>query len=285
MQAKKVINNNAVYSMDELNREIIVVGKGVGFQKKTGDDIDMAKVEKIFRFTPEKNSQFAQLVNDMPYEYVQLAEEIITLAGKTLQKHLNKNIYITLTDHLNFAIERQKQGVYFQNALLWEIKRFYSEEFQLGLDAIELVRERIGIELPEDEAGFLALHIVNARMNADMPQTAAMPAIIKGMIDLVREQFKIELDEDTLAYERFVTHLKFFLQRVIQKKCYDTDDDEFNHSIWKKHPAACECAKKIQNYVAQQTAYDPSDEELTYLTIHIDRVVKCSIGKPDGMQN
>lgn len=262
--------------MDEWKREVIVVGKGVGFQKKTGDEIDLSKVEKIFRFTPEKGSQFAQLVNSMPYEYVQLAEEIITLAGKTLQKYLNKNIYITLTDHLNFAIERQKQGIYFQNALLWEIKRFYPEEYQIGLDALELVYERIGIVLPEDEAGFLALHIVNARMNSDMPKTAAMPETIKGMLDIVRSYFKIDLNEDTLEYERFVTHLKFYLQRVIQKKGYSTEDEEFNHNIWSKYPQSFECAKKIQDYVSSQIDQTSSDEEITYLVIHIQRVVRIS---------
>ncbi len=276
MLAKKVINNNAVYSEDELGREIIAVGKGVGFQVKTGEELNREKIERIFRFTPERNSQFAQLVAEMPYEHIQLAEEIISLARTSLQRHLNKNIYITLTDHLNFAIERHRKGIYFQNALLWEIKRFYRGEFQIGLEALELVKERSGVSLPEDEAGFIALHIVNAEMDGDMPQTANMPAIIKGMLNIVRYQFQLNLRDDTLAYERFVTHLKFFLQRAVQKKLYETEDDDFNKNIWKKYPEAYECATKIQAYVAQQIEYEPSNEEVTYLTVHIERVVKSS---------
>ncbi len=110
MKVLKVINNNVISSMDESNKEVVVMGKGIGFQKKTGDQIEQEKIEKIFHLSAENRTQFEMLVADMPYDHMYLAKEIIQYASQSLKTKLNKNIYITLTDHLNFAIERKKQG-------------------------------------------------------------------------------------------------------------------------------------------------------------------------------
>lgn len=143
MRILKVINNNVICSLDENQQEVVIMGKGIGFQKKKGEEVETEKIEKIFRIPRESSSQFEQLVRDMPYAHMQLAEQVIAYAKEHLGKHLNKNIYITLTDHLNFAVERIKQGAEFQNALLWEIQKFYHEEYQIGLKAIEMVKDRM----------------------------------------------------------------------------------------------------------------------------------------------
>lgn len=274
MQILRVINNNVISSLDAEKREVVVMGRGIGFQKKAGDTIKDEKIEKVFHLPREHTNQYERLVSDMPYEHIKMAEEIIRYAGKTLNRHLNKNIYITLTDHLNFAVERQKQGVIFQNALLWETKKFYKEEFEIGLKAIELVKEKIGVVLPEDEAGFIALHIVNAEMDGDIKQAGSMPEMIKDMLNIVRYTFGIEIDESTLSYERFVTHLKFFLQRAVQGVCYDNEDPELSESIRKRYTKEYTCARKIRDYVRQRIDYVVSEEELTYLTMHIARIIR-----------
>lgn len=274
MQVLRVINNNVISSLDDERCEVVVMGKGVGFQKKAGDLIDETRVEKVFRLPKEHTNQYERLVSDMPYEHIRMAEKIIHYASKTLNRHLNKNIYITLTDHLNFAIERQKKGTVFQNALLWEIKKFYEDEFQIGLRAIAMVREKTGVELSEDEAGFIALHIVNAEMDGDMSRVGTIPEMIKDMLNIVRYTFGIEIDETELSYERFVTHLKFFLQRAVQGICYDEDDPEFGESIRMHYPKEYACANKIGSYVKKRMDYDVSEEELTYLTMHIVKIVR-----------
>ncbi len=274
MKILKVINNNVVSSVNEKQNEIVVMGKGIGFQKKTGDEIEMDKVEKIFCLPEEHTNQFKKLLEDISYELIKLAEEIIRYAENSLKKRLSKNIYITLTDHLNFAIERQKQEINFQNALLWEIRKYYNEEFQIGLKAIQMVKEKIGVELSEDEAGFIALHFVNAEMDGDMKQVASMPLIIKDILNIVRYTFGIEIDETTLSYERFVTHLKFFLQRAVRNECYECEDFEFNRSIQLRFSDAYHCALKIKEYMNKKMQYKVTDEEVTYLTIHVSRIIR-----------
>lgn len=133
MKIAKIMNNNVVSALDEGNREIIVLGKGIGFQKHNGDLIDEAKVEKIFRLSEPARSKFEKLVEEIPYEYVSYTDEIVREATETLGMELNKNIYITLTDHLHFAIERYRRNITFQNALLWEIKGFLALFVAVGV--------------------------------------------------------------------------------------------------------------------------------------------------------
>lgn len=274
MEIVRIINNNVISSIDERGKEVVVMGKGIGFQRKAGEKIAEEKIEKIFSLPEESTSQFEILLKDMPYEHIQVAEEIIHYAAEQLERKINKNIYITLTDHLSYAIERKKQGVELQNAFLWEIQKFYQKEYQIGLHALEIVKERIGIELSLDEAGFLALHVINAEMDADIKQSASMPGVIKDILNIIKYTMGQELDENSLSYERLVTHLKFFLQRVVKREEYPNKDEVMCKTIREHCPEEYGCACKIQEYVKAKFSYDTSEEELMYLTVHINRVAR-----------
>lgn len=275
MKVVKVINNNVVSSLDEKEREVIVLGKGIGFHKNPGDTIDDGAVEKVFRLPNASQNQFEKLVEEIPYEYVKYVDEIVKYATERLGKKLNKSVYITLTDHISFAIERNRQGINFSNALLWEIRKFYGPEFEIGKHALEILKEGLDVELPIDEAAFIALHIVNAEMDGQIGHAMSMPSMLKDVINIVKYTFQMELDEENLSYERFMTHLKFFLQRAVSNAFYPTDaDDDFYEAIRLKHAKEYSCAQRISSYVAAKTGYTASEEELIYLTVHISRIIR-----------
>lgn len=273
MQIIKVINNNVISSEDDKGKEIIVMGKGIGFGKKAGEEIDETKIEKVFSLPDESTSQFMQVVKDMPYEYIRTAELVIAYARETLGYHLSKNIYVTLTDHLGYALERKRQGIVVANELSWEMKKFYNAEFQVGLKALDIVKQELDVELPEDEAGFIAMHLVNAQMGGQMNQSRNMPAMIKDILNIVRYTFQVELDEKSLSYERFVTHLRFFVQRVISREDSERNDEEFDQLIADRFPRSYECAQKIKSYMKKKLDYEVSDVEISYLAVHIHRVI------------
>lgn len=273
MQIIKVINNNVISSEDDKGKEIIVMGKGIGFGKKAGEEIDETKIEKVFSLPDESTSQFMQVVKDMPYEYIRTAELVIAYARETLGYHLSKNIYVTLTDHLGYTIERKQQGIVVANELSWEMKKFYNAEFQVGLKALDIVKQELDVELPEDEAGFIAMHLVNAQMGGQMNQSRNMPAMIKDILNIVRYTFQVELDEKSLSYERFVTHLRFFVQRVISREDSERNDEEFDQLIADRFPHSYECAQKIKSYMKKKLDYEVSDVEISYLAVHIHRVI------------
>lgn len=273
MEIIKIINNNIISSFDEKGNEIIVMGRGIGFSKNKGDVLDETMIEKIYSLKPEKTSQLIELIDKIPYEYIKVTNKVINYIKMSINIELSENIYITLLDHLNFAIDRQNKGIEFKNALLWEIKRFYNHEFLVAKEVVSIIKKELDIQLSEDEIGFIALHIVNAEIDADMKETLKITKMTHDIFNIIKYYFSIEIDENTLSYERFITHLKFFMQRTIKRNYYKEDDIEFCKFIKKQYKDCYNCAKKVAEYVSEQLNYDTSDEEIVYLTIHIKRVV------------
>ncbi|WP_088810970.1 MULTISPECIES: PRD domain-containing protein [Listeria] len=156
MLITKILNNNVVFSVNQVKEEVIVTGLGVGFNRKIGDTIPTEKIEKIFTTDNDpSNKQLIQLLEEIPFDYFSLADDIICYTEKELVKSLNKIIYVTLTDHIHYAVSRFKQGIFFENRLLWEIKKFYPEEFAIAKTCLARINEHADVDLPEDEAGFM----------------------------------------------------------------------------------------------------------------------------------
>ena len=270
---EKVINNNIISAYEKSGAEVIVMGRGIGFKKKQGEVVPADQISKIFRIKSRTlTEQFKELLANMPLERVRISDEIISHAKDHLKLKLNQSIYVTLTDHINFAIERVSQGIEPQNALLWEIKRFYPQEFQLGIYALELIQDRLGILLPEDEAGFIALHFVNAEYGTDIRDAVKFPDQMQAIVDIVEHDLGILLDESSLHYERFVTHIKFLIQRIYRKELLSSEDRELSLMMQRKYPREYECSVKVAEYIMQATGSRLSEEEIMYLSVHIRRV-------------
>lgn len=270
---EKVINNNIISAYEKSGAEVIVMGRGIGFKKKQGEVVPADQISKIFRIKSRTlTEQFKELLANMPLERVRISDEIISHAKDHLKLKLNQSIYVTLTDHINFAIERVSQGIEPQNALLWEIKRFYPQEFQLGIYALELIHDRLGILLPEDEAGFIALHFVNAEYGTDIRDAVKFPDQMQAIVDIVERDLGILLDESSLHYERFMTHIKFLIQRIYRKELLFSEDRELSLLMQRKYPREYQCSVKVAEYIMQATGSRLSEEEIMYLSVHIRRV-------------
>ncbi len=273
MVIEKVINNNIVSAYDEDGREVVIMGRGIGFGVRAGAKIKESKIEKVFRIESRSVAeQLKELLIHMPLERVQISDDIISFAKSTLKLKLNQSIYVTLTDHINFAIDRYKKGINLENALLWEIKRFYPQEYELGKYSIRLIKDRLHLELPEDEAGFIALHFVNAEYGTDIRDALHFPNQMKDILAIVTEELGIELDEGTLHYERFITHVKFLLQRVYRKELLPNEENELAEMMKIKYPKEYACSEKIAEYIEKTANCKLSGEEIMYLSIHIRRV-------------
>ena len=275
---EKVINNNIISAYEKSGAEVIVMGRGIGFKKKQGEMVPADQISKIFRIKSRTLAeQFKELLANMPLERVRISDEIISHAKDHLKLKLNQSIYVTLTDHINFAIERVSQGIEPQNALLWEIKRFYPQEFQLGIYALELIQDRLDILLPEDEAGFIALHFVNAEYGTDIRDAVKFPDQMQAIVDIVERDLEILLDESSLHYERFMTHIKFLIQRIYRKELLSSEDRELSLLMQRKYPREYQCSLKVAEYIMQATGSRLSEEEIMYLSVHIRRVTTIDL--------
>lgn len=277
MRIAKVLNNNVITVIDDQHRESVIMGRGIAFKKQPGDEIEEERIEKIFTLENREVSQkLMTLLSDIPMEYMDISDEIIQYAQGVLGGKLHDSIYISLTDHIHFAIERYRLGMEIKNALLWEIKRMYRKEYAIGVKALGIITDKLGVTLPEDEGGFIALHLVNAQLNVEMRDTVTMTNIVKDIINIVRRSFVIDLDEESLSYYRFLTHLKFFAQRILSgtSSSNKETDNSLHDMVKQQYSSSYACAEKIKDYAQKIYGRSLSNEEMLYLTIHIERVVK-----------
>lgn len=274
MKVVKVINNNLIKSFDDNKNEILVMGCGLGFKKTPGDEVDEKLIERIYTCNDKDNSnQLIKLLKKIPLEHIQVTNQIISFAKASLGKKLNENVYITLADHINFAIDRHKEGVVIRNALLWEIKKFYNHEFLVGKEALNIIENRLGVTLSEDEAGFIALHLVNALMDdISIEKTANMTKMIDKILNIIKYHFNLELDEYSIHYERFITHLKFFAQRIFTETIISDEDIKFIEVLKKQYKKEYECTMKVRDFIKQEYGCELTEDEMIYLTIHIKRI-------------
>lgn len=276
MKIKKLLNNNAVIVLDEYGREAIAMGKGIAFQKSAGSEIEQEKILKLFVIQDGNISdQFQQLIESIPLRYMKLAAEVIEYAQTECGKQLSESVYISLTDHLYSSIERATQGIQLKNPMLWDIKRFYPHEYEMGMYAVKKVEEDFSILLTEDEVAFIAMHFVNSKLEEDIPTVYNITKIIRDITRITQNYFHITLETNSMMYCRFATHLKFFAQRILNGK---EITDEFDHQLYgilcEKYPDIIPCIDKIEEYLFHSFGMKINKDEKGYLIIHLVNLLK-----------
>ena len=272
----KIINNNVVMFIDENGNEVVAMGRGIAYKKKIGDLIDKSAVDKCF-YQADKNfnDKFKQIVSVIPTEYIELANDIIQYAKISTNKKFSDSLYISLSDHIYSSVNRFLEGVQLKNPMLWEIKRFYEPEYEVALKAMEMIEERCKVKLPEDEAGFITIHIVDAELdNCTIDDVYEITKVIQDIHNIVRYFFRIEFDTKSIHYYRFITHIRFFAQRLITKTTYvDDQDDSLFNILKEKYKNSYKCVLKIEEYIKKNYNYEISNDEKLYLMVHIERTV------------
>lgn len=270
----KVLNNNVLVIVDEHQCEKVVMGKGIGFQKRVGDRIDTLLVEKEYALSShELTGRFSELLSHIPLDVMTTCDRIISLATERLGK-LQDSIFISLTDHCQFAIKRFQQNILLTNPLMWDIQRLYPKEFQLGEEALMLIKTRLGVQLPKDEVGFIAMHLVSAQMSGTMTDVAGVTQLMREMLQIIKFQFGIDYHEESLSYQRLVTHLKFLSWRILEHTTICDDDLALQQAIKKNYIEAWHCAERIAIYSGLQYHRKMTAEEIMFLAINIERVRK-----------
>ena len=275
MHIKKRINNNVVLAMDgEL--EVIVVGKGLGFQVYPNDPIDTTLIQKIYLPTEKMSvKQMAVLLNEASFEEILLVEKIVKIGEAELGRTINPVILFSLLDHLLFAFKRHEEKLKIRSPIEWEIKQFYPKEVEVGLQAISLIKEEKEIVLAESEAIFIAMHFVNYQFDQESMETTMDYMEAMGDItQLVRYYFQVELDETSINYQRFLNHLRYYLMRLnTQETMNPLDNEEIVLTVKKKYPKEFKCSLKISNYLEERYNKQATFDEQLYLTLHLVRLL------------
>ncbi|MCL1950333.1 MAG: PRD domain-containing protein [Turicibacter sp.] len=276
MRILQVINNNVV-SVSKSGQELVLMGKGLGFKKKPGDKIDKNSVEKEFLLRDKADmAMLKQLLADIPYDCVELGQEVIAYAQTALGMTIKEGTLVSLADHIASAIQRKKEGYEVRNGLLHETKLTYRREYEAGIWALNLIKEKMGVELLPDEAAFIAIHLVNGANDQDLGTILKMTELIQSIYDIITDHFLMAFDEESLDFHRFFTHLKFFAQRLFAGKSIKDDDDFLYQAVKLKYPEAYICVAKINHFLAKTYDYETTKQESLYLMMHVARLVESS---------
>jgi len=270
MRAKKVFSNNAVASVDTDGREVILVGAGIGFGRRIGDEIDRGKIEKVYYVQDALQTRFLQLLKDTKPAALEAAEQILSYAQQCGMV-LKDQLIISLTDHISFALERAELGIELPYLMLSETKMLYPKEFGIGLWSLEKIREICAVALPEYEAGYIALQLVSSEMNPDIVYNALK--LVNGALEIIKDTYGVELNPDDIDTLRLTTHLKFLSQRIFcHAQWNDSEMDSIYQLLLLRHSKNRECIRRLSDYIRNNFSYELNHQEKAYLLIHLSKI-------------
>ena len=282
MVVQKILNNNLLQVKGKDGEEMIAMGKGLRFSYRVGDQLKEEDVEKIYLLKDEKNKRdYIRLLEDAPAEYAEVIQDAVEMANRRMSCTLNEQIFVTLFDHLIYALERLEKGIVLQNRMLWEIRKFYPKEYLVGTEVLEYINRELGVELPEAEAGNIAFHLVNAQISSQENSTSAqngmlMVKMLKDIFQIIQLYYHYQIDENSINYSRFVIHMQFFLQRLLEDKMLEEDGASIYESVLTEGSAeakkAAGCVEQIRKYIRNLLGKESSREEQIYLIVHITRM-------------
>jgi beta-glucoside operon transcriptional antiterminator len=269
----KILNNNVIITLNEQNQEMILMGRGIGFKKNIGDNYDPLLTEKRFKISDENNSSTNNnTAVNIPIEILATTEKIIEYVTAQVTCKLDDHLYLQLADHIQVAIMRFKQGLTIPNSFNWEMKKIYPKEYELGLYALTIIKQRLGITLPSDEAGLITFHIINAEQNRSISKLVNLIKITQQILDMIKDYFNLDYNEDSPYYQRFIIHLKFFAIRIINNNLILNGID-FPYSLVKQqYQHAFQCTENIATFLLNHYQYQLTEEEKLFLTIYIERI-------------
>lgn len=274
MIAKRIYNNNVVLASKENGEEIILVGRGLAFGLVRGDRIFEDRIEKTFELKDEVDFKFKELIKDIHVDYILVAEEIISYIKSESNKELNDSIYVSLTDHIANMVDRIQKGMSFDSLLLLNVKMLYKEEYSLALKALDILRQKLNMKIGQEEANFIALHIVNSETDSNLMQLYSIISMIDEIMAVIDRYYHFE-NKDSLSYDRFITHCRFFVQRIVNKE-YLEETPPKNSPVFelmkKNYPRQSECIEDISSFIQKKYKYTVSNDERLYLLIHLSKL-------------
>lgn len=275
MKIKKFLNNNVVL-LKKGSNEIIGFSTGISFNKKVGDDVEEQDFEKIFVLdTHAMLEHFSYQLGKCDPKYVAIVAKIVAYAKQNYRLAVSDYIYLTLLDHIDFTVHRIKLQMTFHSPLQWDIRRFYPDEYAIGVYAVQLMEQELTIDVPTEEAISIALHFVNVQsQKKDMAVTNQIAKFIEDVLTIVKYEYKQNFDENSFHYSRFVTHLHYFAQNVINHTLPSYEASTLYAQIEKMYPQAFHCVEKIKVYIKNTYDINISENEEIYLSLHIQKLTE-----------
>lgn len=274
LQIEKVLNNNVLIADHPSYKEVVLIGKGIGFNRKQGDAIDTGLAEKFFVLKNEKEQEnYIKLLPFINNDLLDVIISAIELIKQRTNSELNEHIHVALTDHLLFAITRMSQSMEISNPFLIETKTLYRYEYEVATEVVQLIKEKTGISLPVGEIGFIALHIHSAITNKTLSEVNRHSQLVSRLVAIIEEQLEMKIDKESIDYMRLVRHLRYTIERVMREERVE-EPEKISSLLKEEYPVCYNLAWKLIKVMQQALKKKVFDAEVVYLTMHLQRLQK-----------
>ncbi|SDY16183.1 glucose PTS transporter transcription antiterminator GlcT [Salimicrobium album] len=271
---QKTLNNNVVIADHPSFKEVILIGKGIGFNRKPGDCIEPEIAEKTFLLRdPEQKEQYVNLMSHVNEELIPLMSDILLHVGERMEEPLHEHIHVALTDHLAFAFHRTQNALDFQNPFLSEIETLYPKEYQIALEVVTMIYDRTGVHFPAGEVGFIALHIHSAVTDKSLREINKHNQLITQLIEFIENQLELNINRKSIDYHRLVQHLHRAIHRVHTGETAGSQTN-LDKMLKAEYPSCYNIAWKLIKVMQQQLNKTVDEAEAVYLTIHLHRLTQ-----------
>lgn len=267
MKVIQKINNNVALCLDSKGNEVVAFGKGIGFPK-TPYDVELSKIQRTY-WNIDKS--YLSMIKDIPPEILDIADEIVNFAREKLDNPISSNIVFTLADHISFAIQRQDENIKVKLPIVQDIRYLFETEMEIGRFGVELLKKKRKIYFDDDEAAYIALHIINAEAAGKGEKNKLDDKLIEEITRIIEKQFSIEIDKNGFSYSRFVSHMHYLLKRGNERKLLNSESHMYE-AVKREYPDICTCMEKVRAYLEENLSWNMTKEECFYLMIHIHRL-------------
>lgn len=268
MKVIKNINNNVSLCLDSNGNEVIAFGKGIGFIKPPYE-IDLNQVEKTYY---NLNQTYINMIQDISLESFDIADKIVNYAVIKLNCDLNSNLIFTIADHINFAIKRFKQNINLRLPIVSDIEHLFEDEIDIGKYALQLIQKQLNIDLPKEEAAYIALNIINSEFTNNKKSSEINEQIIQDITKIIEKHFGIDINQNDFSYSRFRSHVYYLLKREEKNETIRSDNKQLFDSLIDTYPKTYKCVYLVKEYLLENYNWTLIDEECLYLILHINRL-------------
>ncbi|MFQ3546242.1 PRD domain-containing protein [Halobacillus rhizosphaerae] len=273
---KKVLNNNVIIAEHPSYKEVVLIGKGIGFNRKKDEAISFAKADKTFLLSDEKEKeQYMNLLPHIDESLIDFMNDILIYVEKRMGQELNEHIHVALTDHIAFAINRAKNNMQFSNPFLMEIESLYPKEYQIAMEVVTMAYDHMGIQFPEGEVGFIALHIHSAVTDKTLREINRHNQLISQLVTIIENNMGLTIDKNSVDYHRLVQHLHRVIDRIHHEESIG-DEVRLANMLKQEYPVCYNLAWKLIKVMQKQLNKSVDESEAIYLTIHLQRLTNKS---------
>ncbi len=269
MKIIKHINNNYAIAIDKNGNQLIVSGKGIGFGQIPRELEDISKVNRSYYDIDEI---WISMINNLPENIIEISSLIVDKARTLIDNPLSSNIVFSLADHINFSIERYEKNMDIKLPIAYDIQQLFEKEYEVGQYGLKLIREKLNVWMPREEASYIALHIINAEEQCKSIESLKNETIINDIKRIIEDFYDIHINENSSNYARFISHMNYLFKRNNSTSLLENKNNKLFEATTKEYEKTYQCVQNISMYLKTNAKIYLTDEEKLYLILHVNRL-------------